>query len=186
MSSPSWLIIIDTGETIGLRRNKARTRLTAKSGISIDSEGNSEENEESTPTSRKASSDDDEEPNKPYFVSSIKPYCIKNSNLVWSTIFDTDLFALLLWALASFKLTSVCICFLLSTWKFFFWRLCKQSFCINSIQLLKIVNAVNLDTFFPNRRGVEFMRSGEVRREFEPRTSNLEFMHFFSTLYHCL
>ena len=109
----AWLIIIDTGETIGLRRNKARTRLTAKSGISIDSEGNSEENEESTPTSRKASSHDDEEPKKPYFVSSIKPYSIKNSILVWSTIFDNDLFSLLLWALAS----SVCICFLLSTWK---------------------------------------------------------------------
>nr|XP_027083766.1 LOW QUALITY PROTEIN: B3 domain-containing protein REM17-like [Coffea arabica] len=70
-----------TSETIGLRRNKARTRLTAKSGISIDSEGNSEENEESTPTSRKASSHDDEEPKKPYFVSSIKPYSIKNSIL---------------------------------------------------------------------------------------------------------
>ncbi|CDP18427.1 unnamed protein product [Coffea canephora] len=40
-----------------------------------------DENEESTPTSRKASSHDDEEPNKPCFVSSIKPYCIKNSIL---------------------------------------------------------------------------------------------------------
>ncbi|XP_027182274.1 putative B3 domain-containing protein REM15 [Coffea eugenioides] len=78
---PSSKKFKSAGEAIGLRRNKARTRLTAKSGISIDSEGNSEENEESTPTSRKASSDDDEEPNKPYFVSSIKPYCIKNSIL---------------------------------------------------------------------------------------------------------
>lgn len=61
----------------------ARTDLTTKNAISItDTEGILEEESVSTPQSRKVSSHDDEEPDQPYFVSSIKPYCIKWSILV--------------------------------------------------------------------------------------------------------
>ncbi|KAL3500463.1 hypothetical protein ACH5RR_039556 [Cinchona calisaya] len=60
----------------GLRRNPA------KNAISIGSEGTAKEENVLTPKSRKVSShDDDEESDNSYFVSWVKPYCIKFSIL---------------------------------------------------------------------------------------------------------